>query len=180
MLLFIILLLSTLPVNEDNIIFDFNTAQSSGDWMIVNDDVMGGISKSKFELNEDSTATFSGSVFPDNNGGFASVRTSLKNEWEDTFNGVKIMVKGDGKIFSLRFRTDLYFDGMSYQSKFKTKADQWAEYKLPLDKFMPTYRGRTLYNKKPLNSKDIEQIAILIADKQFGDFKISVDWIKFY
>ena len=134
---------------------------------------------SRFEINSDSTATFSGTVFPDNNGGFASVRTSLDNEFND-FEGAIIRVKGDGNIYSLRFRTDKNFDGISYQAKFKTDSGEWKEYKIPFSDFKPTFRGRTLSNKPKLESKDIKQIGILVADKQFGKFELNIDWIKFY
>ena len=140
---------------------------------------MGGISESRFEINSDSTATFSGTVSPDNNGGFASVRASLKNEFND-FEGAIIRVKGDGNIYSLRFRTDKNFDGISYQAKFETDPGEWKEYKIPFSDFRPTFRGTTLPDKPKLKSKDIKQIGILIADKQFGKFELMIDWIKFY
>lgn len=169
----------SLTMNSDTIIFDFNSPATSAKWASINDVVMGGVSTSKFAINEDSTATFSGTVSPDNNGGFASARTSLDNEYKD-FEGAIIRVKGDGKIYSLRFRTDNDFDGISYQAKFKTHLAEWKEYKIPLSDFKPTFRGSTLSNKPKLKSNDIKQIGILIADKQFGKFELNIDWIKFY
>lgn len=166
-------------MNGETIIFDFNSPSTSGEWVTVNDVVMGGFSNSKFEINEDSTVTFSGSVSPDNNGGFASARTSLKSEFA-VFEGVKIRVKGDCKIYNLRFRTDKNFDGISYQAKFKSESDNWEEYSIPLSDFKPTFRGEILSNKPKLESKEIKQVEILIADKQFGRFKLIIDWIKFY
>jgi len=161
-------------------LFDFSMPASAEKWNIVNDSVMGGISTSTFKLNQDSTATFSGNVSADNNGGFASVRASISNKVNSDFDGVTIRVKGDGNIYSLRFRTDRNFDGMSYQAKIKTIKDQWTEFSIPFSDFMPTFRGRMLYNKPALESKDIRQIGILIADYQLGSFEIDVDWIKFY
>jgi len=166
-------------MDGETVIFDFNSPSTSGEWVTVNDVVMGGISDSKFEINSDSTATFSGIVSPDNNGGFASARTSVETVHED-FEGVIIRVKGDGNIYSLRFRTDKNFDGYSYQTKFKTDSGEWKEYKLPFGEFKPTYRGNTLSNKPKPESKDIKQIGILIADKQFGKFELNIDLIKFY
>ena len=179
MITIIFLTVMSLIMNGETVIFNFNSPSTSGEWTTVNDVVMGGVSESKFEINSDSTATFSGTVSPDNNGGFASARASLKNEFND-FEGVIIRVKGDGNIYSLRFRTDKNFDGISYQAKFKTDSGEWKEYKIPLSDFKPTFRGRTLSNKPKLESKDIKQIGILIADKQFGKFELMIDWIKFY
>jgi NADH dehydrogenase [ubiquinone] 1 alpha subcomplex assembly factor 1 len=169
----------SLIMNGEAMIFDFDSPTTSSEWVTVDDDVMGGVSESKFEINQDNTATFSGTVSPDNNGGFASARASLKNEFND-FEGVIIRVKGDGNIYSLRFRTDTNFDEISYQAKFKTESGEWKEYKIPLSDFYPTFRGNTLFNKPKLESKDIKQIGILIADKQFGKFELNIDWVKFY
>jgi len=96
------------------------------------------------------------------------------------FEGAHIRVKGDGNIYSLRFRTDFDFDGISYQAKFKTEAGEWKEYKIPLNDFKPTFRGRSLSNKPKLESKNIKLIGILIADKQFGKFELNIDWVKLY
>ena len=43
-------------------------------WNIVNDDVMGGISKSYLSLNDEKNLVFNGYLSLDNNGGFASCR----------------------------------------------------------------------------------------------------------
>ncbi len=167
----------SLIMNNEKVIFDFSSPSTSGEWITINDVVMGGVSQSKFEINNDSTATFSGTVSPDNNGGFASARASLKDELKD-FKEAVIRVKGDGNIYSLRFRTNNNFDGLSYQAKFKPEAGQWKEYKIPLSEFKPTFRGNILSDKPELESKDIKQIGILIADKQYGKFELKIDWIK--
>lgn len=169
----------SLIMNGETVIFDFNSTETSGEWSVVDDVVMGGVSKSKFEINQGSTATFSGTVSPDNNGGFASARASLKNEFND-YEGVIIRVRGDGNVYSLRFRTDTNFDGISYRAKFKTESGVWKEYKIPLSDFKPTFRGNTLSGKPKLESKNIKQIGILIADKQYGKFELNIDWVKLY
>ena len=179
MISIIFLTVMSLIMNIETVIFNFNSLSDSEKWTTVDDVVMGGVSSSKFVINEDSTATFSGTVSPDNNGGFASARTSLKNESKD-YEGAVIRVKGDGNIYSLRFRTDINFDGISYQAKFETISGEWKEHKIPFSKFKPTFRGKILSDKPKLESKEIKQTGILIADKQFGKFELNIDWIKFY
>lgn len=166
-------------MNSEKVIFNFNSSSTDAEWRTVNDAVMGGVSDSKFEINDDNTATFSGVISPDNNGGFASARASLKKEFKD-FEGVLFRVKGDGNIYSLRFRTNTNLDGISYQTKFNTEPGKWKEYKVPLSNFKPIYRGVALSNKPKLESKNIKQIGVLIADKQFGKFNLNIDWIRFY
>lgn len=70
----------TLTVNahtsSDKILFDFTSTNNSPAWQIVNDNVMGGVSTSRFEVLTNGGAAFSGVVSLENNGGFAPVRSS--------------------------------------------------------------------------------------------------------
>jgi len=141
---------------------------------------MGGVSESKMSINSNATATFSGILSPENYGGFASIRVPFKSEDQEKFKGIMIRLKGDGNIYSLRFRTSSNFDGYAYQSKVTTVEGEWTDFKVPFKDFKPTYRGRTLSGKPALESKNIAQFGLLIADKQFGEFSVDIDWIKFY
>jgi monofunctional biosynthetic peptidoglycan transglycosylase len=180
MMRMIALLTVGVVMNSEIEIKDFNSPETSGEWMIINDGVMGGLSRSSFKINSDGTATFKGNVSPENNGGFASVRSIINNDYNKEFEGALIRVKGDGKIYSLRFRTSTSFDGISYQSKFKTESGTWREYKIPFEDFTPVWRGRLVPDQPKLTSADIKQVGVLIADKQFGEFELNIDWIKFY
>ena len=57
------------------VIIDFRTPDS-GYWTIVNDGVMGGVSDGRFRITADQTMEFFGTLSLENNGGFASVRSS--------------------------------------------------------------------------------------------------------
>lgn len=167
-------------MNTDKELFVFNSPETSGEWRIINDVVMGGISKSSFILTEEGSAKFSGTLSPDNNGGFASVRAFIEENDLNGFTGVIIKARGDGNKYNMRFRTDQNYDGISYQAKFKSNKDEWIEHKILFKDFVPTYRGRTIPNKPELKSNNIRQIGILIADEQWGKFELDVQWIKFY
>jgi hypothetical protein len=177
-ILFIII--SVLMVKGEIVLFDFDSDKTSGEWYVVNDDVMGGVSQSQMVINADGTATFSGTLSGDNFGGFASVRALIKNDPDSEFKGVRVRLKGDGNIYSLRFRTDRNFDGYAYQAKLVTEDNVWKEYKISFKDFEPTFRGRILSGKPELESKNIAQIGLLIADEQFGQFSVDMDWISFY
>lgn len=167
-------------IDGEHTLYDFSTPERSGQWKIINDVVMGGVSNSSIILNEDGTATFKGNVSLENNGGFASTRTRINTIEDIEFKGVIVRVKGDGKIYSVRFRTSERYDGYAYQAKIKTEKNEWKEFKIPFSEFEPTFRGYTLKNKPALESKDIAQMGLLIADKQSGSFHITLDWIKLY
>lgn len=169
-----------MTAQDEKMLFDFSDPAQAVPWMIVNDGVMGGISQSRLQLNADSSATFSGTLSLENNGGFASVRTRPQDYDLEGYAGIAIRVRGDGRTYSFRLRTDHNFDGIAYQAKFETVAGEWQETVLPFTDFQPTFRGRTLRNVAPLNPKDIRQIGFLIADKQPGRFELVIDWVKAY
>ena len=73
-------------------------------WNIVNDDVMGGVSKSYLSLNDENNLIFSGNVSLDNNGGFASSRISLSSQSLNGIKSFKIKFRGDGNIYKFRLR----------------------------------------------------------------------------
>jgi hypothetical protein len=176
----ILMMTAILSTGGDLVLIDFESKETTGDWYIVNDDVMGGVSRSAMQLNPDGTATFSGTLSPENYGGFASVRVVVDPGDEIQYKGVRIRLRGDGNIYSLRFRTNLNFDGYAYQAKVKSEKGEWAEYEVPFKDFEPTFRGRVLTGKPELDSRNMAQFGLLIADKQFGEFSVDVDWIKFY
>lgn len=164
----------------DVVLFDFGTLENMNDWLIVNDGVMGGLSRSRFYLNDKNTAVFSGNVRLENNGGFASTRTKAMQFQLDGFQGIMIRVKGDGKKYQFRMRTDGRFDGVSYRYHFETEKNQWQTIAIPFDECVPVFRGRILRNVGPVSPKDIQQLGIMISDNQTGEFQLEIQWIKAY
>lgn len=147
------------------------------DWKVVNDGVMGGLSESTLEMSEDNTGIFSGYVSLENNGGFASVR-ALLTESPEGINRLAVRVKGDGKKYQLRLRTNANFDGPAYVMEFVTKAGEWELHELPLNGFYAQFRGYRLYNAPELKAEDIRQIGFLVGDKQEGEFQLEIDYVK--
>ena len=56
-------------------LIDFSDESVAKQWMSVNDNVMGGISKCQFRITDDKMLEFSGNLSLENRGGFASIRT---------------------------------------------------------------------------------------------------------
>ena len=164
-------------MGKETMIEDFNSTNHLN-WKVINDEVMGGISESNFQIQNDQTALFSGRVSLQNNGGFASARASLHESISGDFEKIIIRVKGDGKTYSLRIRTDQNFDGVAYACSFSTKKDEWTEHEFSPAEFVPTFRGRILSNVPPLNDLNISHIGFLISEKQSGSFGLIIDWIK--
>ncbi|MFH2050435.1 MAG: CIA30 family protein [bacterium] len=167
-------------IDSTHTLFSFKNNKDSIAWNAVNDNVMGGLSQGKAIITEDSCLMFSGVISFENNGGFSSIRTTPDNYKLGDYEGIKIRIKGDGRIYQFRLRTDRNFDGLAFKQEFNTVANEWIEIKLPFIKFLPTYRGRILENEKPLDPDEIKQFGFLIGDKIEGPFTLIIKKIEAY
>ena len=149
-------------------------------WTAINDDVMGGISQSRIELSPAATALFSGQLALENNGGFASIRRRSDNNNLNRCAGVMLNVKGDGRTYQFRVKTDEQYDGIAYRSLFSTDAHQWQTLTLPFAGFSASFRGRPVPGAPVLRPEQIRRIGFLLADKQAGSFCLEIAWIKSY
>ena len=168
---------------DDLLLFDFDDPEKVQEWYAINDVVMGGVSNSRLEIEEDGTGVFLGRVSLENNGGFASVR---KREKEDEvydlggYDGVALRIRGDGKSFKFTFKTAPQFDSVVYQHRFETKKNEWKVVNIPFKEFIPTYHGRVVKNAPQLDPHKIKTFGFLISEKQEGSFRLEIDWIKAY
>ena len=163
---------------SDLILFDFQTATNHPAWQIVNDDVMGGVSTSRFQVLTNGGAVFSGVVSLENNGGFASVRSQPVRADLAGCDSFLLRVRGDGRRYKFSLRTEAGLDTPLYQCAFTTKRGEWEEHRLPLENFVPTFRGRILTDVPMLNPTKVTSVGFLISDKQDGPFQLEVAWIK--
>ena len=178
--LFFALPMETQSVEPIKLLLDFEDTDKSGRWMVVNDDVMGGVSRSNVKLHSDGHLLFDGEVSTNYGGGFASVRTDYKN-WEiEKYEGFILRVKGDGKTFQFRCRLGNNINQIAYRHYFQADNEDWQEIILPFKEFLPTYRGRVLSNIPKLDPKEIKQFGFMISDKQVGNFNLKIDWIGVY
>ena len=164
-------------MSDQKRIVDFSETDRE-QWYVINDGVMGGVSMSEMRLTDKGTAVFSGTLSLENNGGFVSARTDVGNCDLSIFAGLEIRVRGDGRSYQLRLRTDDRFDGIAYRAVFETRDGEWITVRVPFDRFLPTYRGRTLRDAPPLNTSRIRQLGFLLADKTPGPFLLEIDFVR--
>ena len=164
-------------MNEQSIDI-FNPEKKIGlkNWNIVNDDVMGGVSTSSLALNNKKNLIFNGYLSLENNGGFASARLSFNSETLTGVKYLKIKFRGDGNIYKLRLRQNNR--RASYSSDFKSIKDKWVEVNIPVEDFIPTWRGYSYNNYPALDIEKINSLGIHISDKQEGEFKLEIKYIK--
>lgn len=161
---------------NEMILINFNA--STTPWQNIDDVVMGGISSSQMKIHKDK-ATFKGELSLENNGGFASIRSTNLTQQLEGFDGLLLRVKGDGKAYQFRLRDQAY-NRHNYSLRFKTNKDKWTLVKLPFEQFTAGYRGRKLDSYPAIKPNDIRTLGLMLTDKQEGKFSLEIDWIKAY
>lgn len=159
-------------------LFEFSGAVGEPPWVAVNDDVMGGRSRGEGRI-VDGMLHFSGELSLEQGGGFASLRSA--GNCFDLRGALALLlrVRGDGRRYQLRVATGARFRGTPvwYGASFDTIAGQWTSVRTPIDALLPRYRGALLPGPA-LDVSRIEQLGLLVGDRQAGPFALAVDWIR--
>ena len=133
---------------------------------------MGGVSQSSLRQDEDGMF-FEGMVSLENNGGFASMRSSVR--FPQGTQLIELIAKGDGKRYKLVLRTELA-PRVTYVADF-IALPTWQTYRFNLSQFKSTFRGRDV-NAPTLSFSDVIDFGILISNNQAGSFAIQLKTLK--
>jgi len=161
-------------------LFDFDEPREIDEWYSINDGVMGGVSSGSFIQLDPGVAQFRGRVSFENNGGFASVRTRPMTASLNGYDGIEMRVRGDGKKYKLRLKTDTGPEGLCYEIPFDTGKESWEIIRLPFEKAKAKFRGLKIPFVPTLNPGKIKSLGFLISHKHEGPSRLDVDWIKAY
>ena len=157
----------------------FHGATEQARWFSVDDGVMGGVSRSEFNV-ANGTGCFQGEVSLENGGGFASVRRQ-PDDFETTLTtarGIRLRVSGDGRPYQLRIKSTQLDDASAYRVIFTPTQDGWETLELPWEDFNAVRRGTLLTDAPSLRSSSITQIGFLIADRTAGPFCLQVSQME--
>ncbi len=146
-------------------------------WRIVNDGVMGGLSRGNVTY-EAKHLRFHGTLSLENNGGFSWMKSPRMNINLQGFTGVRLHVKGDGRPYDFTLE-DSPYSRLYFKQSFETKAGEWITVELPLDQFEQKYFGRLTGRTFDPNT-DVQQMGFLLNDKQPGAFELLVDYVEFF
>jgi NADH dehydrogenase [ubiquinone] 1 alpha subcomplex assembly factor 1 len=156
------------------ILFEYNDNEPI--WYAVSDDVMGGISTSMVSTDpEKRRLTFSGNLSLERNGGFASIRSQWADYDLSAYDGIALRVRGDGKVYQFRVRTETTGTELAYAALFQTEKDAWKEIYLPFSKMVPIYRGAVVPGAPAIDPASIRSFGLMLANKQQGEFLLEVD-----
>jgi monofunctional biosynthetic peptidoglycan transglycosylase len=164
-------------MSDQMTIIDFKGADKS-EWLVINDGVMGGLSRCEFERTEEGTGLFTGNISLENEGGYAATRVSIGKHDLSTHEGLEIRVRGDGRTYQFRLRTDDNFDGVSYRVLFDTSDGEWSTVRFPFEDFLPVFRGQILEYESPMDASQIQQVGFLLNDKKAGPFSLEIDFVR--
>lgn len=159
-------------------LFAFASPDTAAEWQVVNDGVMGGMSVGRFRMTERQTMEFSGTLSLENNGGFASVRSRPRTLGLQTGDTLVARVRGDGRAYQLNLAASWRRRAFSYRAEVQTRAGEWIEVAVPLDRFEATSFGRVLRGADPVDPRSVTSIGFLLAEKAPGPFMLEVAWIK--
>lgn len=145
-------------------------------WVTLDDDVMGGHSRSRVVV-RDGVLRFSGTTSLEDKGGFASIRARGAFDIADA-TGLRLRVLGDGRAYQLRIATDARHRGshVSWRGDVATCVGDWHEATVVFADMRPTYRG-TVLEGPALDLSKVEEIGVLIGDGRAGAFSLAIAWI---
>ncbi len=168
---------SMVDAAEPKMMASFNDPTTAGNWVSVNDGVMGGVSKGGFELTADNTLLFTGNLSLENNGGFASIRTQPSTMDLSGLTGVEVRVRGDGRSYSIDLRGDRQGGGSSYRAYLPAPEGAWVTAIIPLSEFKLQSYGRQL-EAGPVDPSTIRSVGFMLADKKEGAFRLEIESVK--
>ena len=151
------------------------------DWEVVNDGVMGGLSKGNFTISDEGILNFSGTLSLENNGGFTSIRSEGIDRNLSKDLGILLKVRGDGRTYTIRLESSSTFRGMpiSFSGDFTPEAGKWQQIKIPFSDLKGGWRGMSLPDKE-FDPSVVRKMGLLIGDKVTGPFNLEVEYIRTY
>lgn len=144
------------------------------DWRVVNDTVMGGVSRSTVTMKP--TMRFTGALSLEQNGGFVSVRTRPAALPLGDARALRVTLRGDGRVYDLTLRrADVPLRAGSYRVQIPTRAEA-TTVEVPLSDFRPTSFGRPVPGAPALDAglDRVVSIGFLLADGRPGPFELEV------
>jgi hypothetical protein len=146
-------------------------------WQVVNDDVMGGVSRSAVRALPDGGLCFEGVLSLDYGGGFASARCAwTPPRAAASAAAFALRVRGDGRLYRLtvfvRDATSGQRAAHQWQAPFAAPPGE-SVHEVPIAACVARYRGRPVA-APPLAVSAILAVGLQIADRQAGPFALEL------
>jgi NADH dehydrogenase [ubiquinone] 1 alpha subcomplex assembly factor 1 len=157
-----------------------NAANKVNDWVMISDNVMGGITKSKLEYTETSLV-LTGTISLANYGGFSSVKTRFKNIDLSEYKGLKIRYRSANQRYAITLEDSRNWTQPNFKGDLPgSKSDVWSEATIYFKDFKEYQIGEPTGGKLDPNSlKDIVRLGIITTEKKEGPFSLEIDYVEF-
>lgn len=150
------------------------------DWIMISDNVMGGITASNLTYT-DSSMVLSGTISLENYGGFASVKTKFGRFDLSEYKGVRIRFKSANQQFAFTLENSRNWTQPNFKGEFGTaKANTWTETTIYFKDFKEYQIGEPTGGKlDPAQLNGIVRLGIITNEKKEGPFSLEVDYVEF-
>ena len=132
----ILLLTLMMTISEsDSLKVDFGERKGGQDWILINDDVMGGRSRCTVKYSK-ATLSWEGTVSLENNGGFSSVRSTWEERDLSAFEAVTLRCRtttGAPDDFTLTMEVSEKWWMPYWKTNFDVQPE-WTEITIPFSK----------------------------------------------
>ncbi|XP_072960443.1 probable complex I intermediate-associated protein 30 [Typha angustifolia] len=195
---------------SEKYVFNFNSKEELKRWHLYSDSEYGGLSSASLEItNTDSGAgsqlsgIFSGNLSVDisegstwriSRGGFCGMRSKKFDGFIDldAYDTIALRLRGDGRSYISTIYTENWVNSPGQQEDNSWQAfvfvpkDRWHIAKIPLDQYLPTWRGSVIDVELEMNPSRIMGMSLSVnaeggipgAKTGPGDFRLEIDWIK--
>ena len=165
-------------VLSNQFMIDFTNKEKVGDWYIVNDGVMGGLSKGNASIGKDGLL-FYGTVSLDNNGGFTSLRSPYSNFSLGQYTSVEIKYRSKGVRQAFQMEVDRRFYLPNYKIPLQNTED-WTIVRVQLEEVQQYRMGSKTGRSLDIDTlADIIRVGYITNEKRAGDFAFEVAYVKF-
>ncbi|KAK7294496.1 hypothetical protein RJT34_17385 [Clitoria ternatea] len=191
----------------ERFIFSFNSKQELNKWHLYSDSEFGGMSSASLQITESenglTSGIFSGSLSLDvaegskwniSRGGFCGMRSKKFDGFIDldSYDTIAMKIRGDGRCYISTIYTENWvnspgqMEDNSWQAFVYVPKGNWYVAKIPLARYLPTWRGNVIDAEMEMNPSRVLGMSLSVnaeggvpgARTGPGDFRIELDWIK--
>ncbi|CAK9144654.1 unnamed protein product [Ilex paraguariensis] len=193
---------------SERYIFNFNSKEELKKWHLYSDSEYGGLSSAALEITDagsglSATGIFSGNLSLDvtegskwniTRSGFCGMRSRKFDGFIDLdpYDTISLKLKGDGRCYISTIYTENWVNSPGQQEDNSWQAfvfvpkDNWCIAKIPLARYLPTWRGNVIDAQLEMNPSRIVGMSLSVNAEGGmpgsrtgpGDFRVEIDWIK--
>lgn len=191
---------------SERYVFNFNSKEELKRWHLYSDSEYNGLSSASLEIADSSaglSGIFSGNLSLDLNegsawrmkrSGFCGMRSKKFDGFIDldAYDTLAFRLRGDGRCYISTIYTENWINSPgqeednSWQAYVFAPENNWHIAKIPLERYLPTWRGNVIDAKMEMNPSRILGMSLSVnaeggiagAKSGAGDFRLEIDWIK--